>query len=511
MEPFEPITPSRWADAHDPSDLFIRFWRLAGEWEAADRAIMPRTTVSARHQLAAAVAIEDGKEAAMALLAVIEADWPPEGVADRWHVAGGLLIDAMRSIEDLYAHVHPRTRLCPPSLAPAPPVPAWLEAAEIRRLRFGSYFEADDFRLVPNGPFARHARGRYAASANKLQDHFPHLTVAPVRSSEEDRTITIEMKVIGTDAMRGVPAARSFGRETIRFIPLAEDKSDLAFSSHERAGRAMLDVTPNIDTAARLLEALVDGSGVDIAFAPELTVPGEAEERLRDGIAALAEQAPRLILAGSGLSAQHSSCGRAWNEARVFGRGGVLLWRHRKFWPFEMQQQSALSYGLADPGEGCTLVENIAGSSQVTVVDLDGFGRCLVLICQDIEAQPVVSRIIARYQPDWVLTPILDPGVKIPSWVHQRALALSRSAQSRLLIGSSLTLSMQAQVPGEEPAVGLALGPAEPSKQLDDSVVMKRAVALVKAAAGPSPRSALLVWNERAPIWTKSDVGAAPV
>lgn len=71
------------------------------------------------------------------------------------------------------------------------------------------------------------------------------------------------------------------------------------------------------------------------------------------------------------------------------------------------------------------LMEEIAGSSTVTIVDMDGFGRCIVLICRDFQCQHVVDELTARYQPDWVLTPVLDPGVAVPGWAHQRALASS--------------------------------------------------------------------------------------
>src|SRR5690606_10636683 len=141
------------------------------------------------------------------------------------------------------------------------------------------------------------------------------------------------------------------------------------------------------------------------------------------------------------------------------------------------------------------LMEDIAGHSRLSVVDLDGFGRCVVLICQDVQAHPVVEDIIGRYQPDWVLTPVLDPGVKIPGWAHQRAIELSKRAQARIMVGSSLTLSHHLKSAGTEPAIGLAVGPAEPTKGADGNVVMSRAVALVQAVSGATPRCGLLVWD----------------
>lgn len=507
MDPIAPDIRASWTAAAHPSALFIAMWRVAGGWDPADRAVMPRPLLATRHQLAAAVALDDGAEAAAAIIRTIDANWPTgDSHLDRI-MAAGLILEAMHAIEDAYTSLHPRTRTIAPLFGSSAAVPNWLDAAERKRLRDGSYAEGDGSRLIPNGPFSRHARGRAAAAANLLQDHFPILTVAPTTSQEQDRSIAVDMKVIGTDSMRGVPASRSIGRERVRFIPIAETKNDLSFVTSDRVGQPVLDVQPAIDTGARLLDGLRDGKDIDLAFAPELTVPGDAEEMLRNGIGRLADLAPRIILAGSGLSAEKGECGRAWNEARVFSRGGRLLWRQRKIWPFGMPQASAVRYGFKDPGEGCTLMEDIAGNSRITIVDIDGFGRCVVLICQDLEARPVVDEIIARYQPDWVLTPVLDPGVKISGWAHQRALALSKRAQARILVGSSLTLAHHTVRRGTaEPPVGLAVGPAEPTKGPDGTLAISRAVALVEAPAGPSPRSGLLIWDHSPPVWMQSSI-----
>jgi hypothetical protein len=370
-------------------------------------------------------------------------------------------------------------------------------------MRSGSYAENGEQRLIPNGPFARHARGRDAAAAESLRDAFAYLTVAPTIARQEDRDITVTMAVIGTDIMRGVPASLSIGRERVRFIPLAEEKDDLVFRPDKRNGRPTLDVQPAVDTATRLMAALANGSDIDLAFAPELTVPGAAEADLQRGIAALAEHAPRIILAGSGLSVATGPCGRHWNEARVIARGGRVLWRQRKMWPFGMQQGRAVQYGFPDPGDQM-LMEDVASDSALSVVDLDGFGRCVVLICQDFQSRPVVDEVVARYQPDWVLIPILDPGVKVPGWAHTRALGLSQLSQARHLVGSSLSMAHLGPGTGAEPAVGLAVGPAEPNPAGGEP---SRAVALVTAASGPTPRSAVLVWDYDPSCWGKTNIG----
>jgi len=495
-----------WAAAADPAGIFLRMWRLASSWSPAERMIIPGVLLQTRDDLATASGERSGSAAVAAIVAVVAREWPGGATENDRMTAAGLVMATMRAIEDTFASTHPRTRvIAAATIAPTRP-PAWIDAAQRRRLRVGSFAEDDALRLIPSGPFARHARGRDASSADSLRDHFAFLTVAPLISVQEDRTITIEMKVIGTDIMRGVSASASIGRERIRFIPLAEEPGDLHFAESHRGDQLVLDVRPAIDTKARLLAALTDGDDVDIAFSPELTLGAEDEEELARGIAALAEHAPRIILAGSGLTVDRSSCGRSWNEARVFARGGKVLWRHRKIWPFGMQSGAAKSYGLADPGADRMLMEDIAADDRITVVDLDGFGRCIVLICQDFQSHPVIDQVVARYQPDWVLTPVLDPGVKVPGWAHQRAEVLSHLSQARLLVGSSLTMSHMGTLAGDpEPAIGLAVGPFESA----DGANPGRALAIVRAAAGPSPRSGVLVWDHDPSAWRRTTVGSS--
>lgn len=495
-----------WRQAAHPGELFVRLWLIACRWTAADRGAVPVATPAIERELADAVDQPDGSVVVSAVTAILDAAWP-SGTSHRDCVnAAMLILTAMRAIEAAYTPLHPRTRTWAPSIAPTATRHNWIDDAEAFRLRNGSFAEVDEHRLIPNGPFARHARGRDASSADLLQDYFPTLTVAPAFSKAADCRLAIDIKVIGTDAMRGVPASRSIGCERIQFIPLAEDADDLKFETHDRDGHPVLDVVPSVDTSARLVQALRSFNNIDVAFAPELTVAWAAEPAIQNGILQLGDGAPRITLAGTGLTSEAGPCGRHWNEARVFGKGGHLLWCQRKFWPYGMQQAAALDYGFDDPGANNMLMENVAGSTTINVVDLDGFGRCVILICQDLQAQPVVDEVLARYQPDWVLTPVLDPGVKKVGWARQRAEALSKKAQSRFLVGSSLTLSYRRAANGAEPPIGLALGPAEPTQGPMGGGELQRAIAVVSVTAGSSPKSALLEWNHRLTYWSEINV-----
>jgi len=498
---------ARLLGASDPGVLFIRAWAELAKLQPADRSAVPDRVGPVARSFEDALSRTAPQDATAALESVIEAQWQAGDTLPVLVENASVLCALMNKIDRIFANVHPRTRILSPKYAVGLDLPLWLQSARDRRLLDGEYARDGHYRLIPNGPFVRHAAGRDSLSGDSLQDRFPHLTVAPLTTRHEDNQIRITIKVVGTGRARGLPPSKSIGKEQIRFIPLAEDAGDLDMCCGTRAGRATLDVRPKIDTATRLIETLAENDPSDISFAPELTVNTSDEERLTDAVANLLDQAPRILLAGSGLTEEKDELDRCWNEARVITKGGAILWRQRKVWPFEMHQNRAVEYGLEDPGEGGTLNEDIAGHDEITIVDLDGFGRAVILICQDFEAQIAIDEIVRRYQPDWVFVPILDAGVNVPGWTPNRASKLN-GAQSRFLVGSSLTLSRRR---GDKvaPPIGIAVGPASPTGGPPGTAHLARALAVVDGATVGNTISGLLVWDHRAPTWTQLNLGPA--
>lgn len=501
------IDLSRLAGATDPGELFIRAWDELARLTPADRSAITECDESVVQRLDSALEGDDSAEVAGLLHSLTEGMWCTGSGLPMMIANAAILCTLMSRIDRRYAAIHPRTRILSPRYNVFGKVPAWLQQAKERRFLEGQFLVHSDKRLIPNGPFVRHAIGRDYLAGDSLQDRFPHLTVAPLSTRQEDNEIRIGIKVVGTGRARGLPAAKSIGRERICFIPLAENSNDLAFECGARGDHKTLDVRPLIDSVGRLLEAINTETQSDIVFAPELTVDPANESRLGADITRLLEHAPRILLAGSGLTADCDELGRSWNEARVIARGGATLWRQRKIWPFEMHRDRARQFGLDDPGEGRTLNEDIAGHNEITVVDLDGFGRSIVLICQDFEARIAVDEIVRRYQPDWIFVPILDAGVNVPGWTPNRAATLNKS-QSRFVVGSSLTLSRRR---GDEtdPPVGLAMGPADPTGGPAGTMPFARALAVVKAVPGTGPMTGVIVWDHQSPVWTQLNQGPA--
>ena len=149
--------------------------------------------------------------------------------------------------------------------------------------------------------------------------------------------------------------------------------------------------------------------------------------------------------------------GQAWNEGRVVNGLGGIIWKQRKLWQAGIDQQRARDFSLEPPENGRYLLEDNASGEEVVVADIDGFGRCIMLICQDVQAKPLTDELIRIFQPDWVFAPILDIGISDGRWVHARTFELSALSPARFLVATSTSLAAKPGKAGV--ACGLAVGP----------------------------------------------------
>ncbi|MDW5416844.1 hypothetical protein R6242_09735 [Iodobacter sp. CM08] len=412
----------------------------------------------------------------------------------------GRILMAMQAIDEFFYLINPRAQFVPLA-KPAHKLPDWLRDLRDARRISGRYAQNERFNLVPRGPLLRRDRDENASNAESLLDRFTALTPVPITLSIDTRKINVEYVVIGLGAIDGVVAGKKTGHEKVVFIPLAEKKADLVLSERTISEQPYVDffLSPSLNAANIIHEVLKNTGPVDIAFAPELVT----KEEHADNLAALLNASPvlsRMIIAGSGQTRALCPEGLAWNEARIFNGKGSELWRQRKLWPAGLAAERAKEYGLDCP-DGKLAMEDNAEGDTVVIADLDGLGRCVVLICQDIQAKPMTADLIDRFQPDWVFIPVLDPGVQEGRWGHQRCFELSEASNTRFMIASSTALADR--LGWKDPvACGLAIGPKAPSADGDQGRVCKEAEIL----AGTAPGYAKIEW--RSDGWKKSTLSA---
>jgi hypothetical protein len=147
-------------------------------------------------------------------------------------------------------------------------------------------------------------------------------------------------------------------------------------------------------------------------------------------------------------------------------------------------------------------MEDTTAANEVIVADVDGLGRCVVLICQDLQTLPLSGELVRTFQPDWVFAPILDRDAAPTRWAHQRVFELSAIAPTRFLI-ACCTAYAKRLGHDEEIAFGLAVGPRA-AYGTDVALDRSRAVSAVSASSGASVGFATVQWRNGA--WDRTSL-----
>ncbi|RMN30499.1 hypothetical protein ALQ61_02401 [Pseudomonas coronafaciens pv. zizaniae] len=431
-----------------PADLFMECWeagrRLSGA--VVTNIMLPDNVF--KDSVDEALLSEDADESYTKLKSL----WADDGTG----AAKGRMLIIARAIDSFFNLIHPRALYSAKTWEPIS-LAHWMREMKSQRQGTGVYARAGKYLLIPKGPLTRDRRDEFASSAYSFSDQFEFLAVVPTQLLNDTMPITVDVITMAQDWSKGVGPANSRGDETVAFVPVAQLSEHLHIAERTHNGQHFADfsLAAPLD-AAEILKSQIDDVGfADIVFAPELVVDEGAADRLQKLMRNGARQT-RIIVAGSGATVEQQD-GMSWNEARVMNGRGTELWRQRKVWQAGLDKTRAKALGLTTiPATGLVMEDNHAGS-KIIVADIDGFGRCVVLICQDLQANPLASELIRCYQPDWVFVPILDSGAGVARWAHQRAYELSAISPARFLVASSTSMADMLSA-GDVPC-GLAVGP----------------------------------------------------
>ena len=476
-----------------PADLFLNYYARAACWTGSQRATAVTPDLAFDDLARTFLSLDDGEEATKRLMSLVE-DKACSIVAMR-----GRVLAALKAIDAAFYHIHPRALVGVTS----PTVAGWLRDARLARFASGAYAHTGSHRLIARGPLLRDARHLHASSGDLLSDYFAALAVAPTRIEHDGRAIAIRMRMIDHNAFTGVSLAHNLGSETIGFLPLASNPGELVALPKKRNGRifAAYGPTAGFDAAAAAMDGLLALGGVDIAIMPELALSEAHVDRLGAMLESETRTVARLIVAGSYSTSAVSDDGQPWNECRVLNSQGVELWRQRKLWTAGVTQGNAIRFGIPDPGVDTLTLEDNAAGDELVVADVDGFGRCVVLICQDCEMPVLVPAVFTAYQPDWVFTPIFDCTLDPGRWAHARTFGLSQLSQARCVAVTNMSFAKAGA------NMGLAVGPKEAAGSRADEI--DRAVRVVTKPPHGSAMMATLTWRQG--DWDQSWLEARPV
>jgi len=453
--------PNDWREAEDPARLFLAVWRYV-RGVSATRLAAPETVApELRGELLAALRVSDGPEAVEAFCDALAGRWKDGSnfMAKRTRVSAALT--ALRAIDEVLLGVHPRS--VRPSLSQASKRPNWLDDVEEHRTIKGAYATDAALSLIAKGPLMRSPRLPPDQATFSLADQFAALKVVDLSAfREDDRQIEVTLRVIDQSADAGVPHRRDRkASEVVTFAPLAEKGTDLNPQVTQDGATVYLDVLKGtgFDPSSALLEVISANPDSDIIVAPELAIDDNDLSKIAGALPTLGGKSARLVITGSGLTEQGPiEDGRPFNRAAALNRNGRTLWTHRKVSAYAMHEETAKDLEIPDVDGAVKLMERITWSSAIDVVDLDGLGRCLMLICQDLQ-MTVVGDLVEAFSPDWVLVPILDSGTSLARWPARRARDLATRSEARYVVVSSLAMNHWRKTPFTGEEMGVAIGP----------------------------------------------------
>jgi hypothetical protein len=468
--------------------LFIALWRKALEWTGPERAAATRQSSRFDRNARMALLREDATDAYGALSGMIgDGSLTPADFR-------GQALAAMRAIDEVFYLIHPRGPKAAPATGVRHTLPHWLRELRDERLLRGVFAVDGDLMLLPRGPLLRGARHPTSTSADSLADRFAALSVAPIALTQEGRNIRLDVTVVAPAIGRGIPPGPHPGAEKIAFVPIAEAAGDIVATARTTSGQTWLNFQPRADLDAKgcILSALAEAGAIDLAVAPEFMVSEDHADALAAALLA-APAAARLVIAGSGTTTAKTGH-QAWNEARALNSSGTEIWRQRKLWPAGIDAARARSFGVDPaPADDELAFEDTAAGDCLAIVDADALGRCVILICQDLEAQLLAEDLMTHFQPDWVFVPLLDSGVGVGRWMHRRAFDLSARAQCRFVLVSSTSLAAKAGY--DDPACAMAVGPLHPAMTTGDNADVPRAFQSAEAQSHGAARFAIIQWR----------------
>ena len=443
-----------------PALLFLNYWKLAAKWKASLIANVQRPSPTFRDELFELLKIADGPISTAKIDALVKNSKDGK--------RRGRILVLMEVLDQFFYQIHPRTLYDTDMSYINLEKLHWLKHLQTTRILTGCYCNLGGRKLIPRGPLTRDFRPISASSADCFRDRFSALSVVENNTSVNEVPVSISMKVKIANSPQGIATEGVYKDRHIAFMPLAEVESDLSVNQRTKQNISFVDfkACSDIDIPKKTLDIIHQIGYSDIIMAPELVV-SETDSKLIEAGIRINTGRFRAFVAGSGHTLSKEK-GQSWNNSNLYNGAGGLVFGQRKIWLADIPSARAKEFGLDTSAP--RLVEDNASGEELIVADLDGFGRCIILICQDLNASPMAEYVIGNYQPDWVFVPILDVGVSVGRWFHQRILELSNSAPSRFLVCSSLSLADKAAY--QDVACGLAFGPlceqkSEKDEELD--------------------------------------------
>lgn len=409
----------------------------------------------------------------------------------------GRRVRVLELLDDAFSRIHPRGG----SRVPGSRLPRWLLDAEALRRVHAHYTIRNNVRLIARGPLVRAAKDPHLDYREIFADRFPNVRLVDTAYTDESRrSIAMCHKELPQQAIFTVARRSEIGKEQVVFAPLLVGVREWDLSVCDDPNRGNLTVKPakGVESALRLLDIIERAPAADIVISPEFSMPPQCGTILSDGLVKLAEKAPCLVLAGSGLTVETDDAGRPWNEACAYNQFGIDVIRQKKLSPSEICASRLLEIGVACVASRA--IEATAEGSTLAVTDITDFGRVIVFICHDIKIQPLTTNVLGDFEPDWVLIPILDKEFDVGRWSHVEIFQRTNNSLQRFVACSSALWEVDGQF-------GMVHGP-----RCQDGEAVERRIAFVAAGQVDGTRDfGEIAWSSDDPRWKQSFLSVAEI
>ncbi|MBX7512984.1 hypothetical protein K3179_00335 [Qipengyuania sp. GH38] len=269
---------------------------------------------------------------------------------------------------------------------------------------------------------------------------------APDGGAGPDRAIAVERKGVAADVL--VPNRDTPHR--ILVAPVLEAKDEVTLSSNGTRYRVVSHDFE--DRAATIVEAAYTQQG-SILFIPEMALSDSSYRALRAALRASHSTSsaggtlPHLAYAIVGVMSHEGVSPR--NFVAVLAGNGRVLAEQDKIsrWDLTPEEQRWLGLGKDDDILPDSLKESIAPAERVTLLDLPGFGRLMVLICADMSIEEPGDFLYVNGGVNWVYAPIMDRTWRPKrdgseeNWIVARSLRAARASRGNVVVTNSMPLT----------------------------------------------------------------------
>ena len=266
-------------------------------------------------------------------------------------------------------------------------------------------------------------------------------------------------------------------RLRVAFVPILRAAEHVSFRPVQVGGdpRFTIDLSPEhqkaVKESARDLVERLERERVHVALLPETSVLPEVAEAFRAALIdnyAAQDGEPHLRLFVVGVLAARRN--EVWGLSGAGHR--LLIQTKQQPWRLDVRQQER--YGIVDDlrggGAPCDRDEDLQlETRRISAADDPGFGRLIVLICEDLQRCDPARRIAVDVGPTTVIAPVMDYALRADRWAPAAAAQLANEPGALVMVVSSASLTALARRDGGShpwpPGVGWIASPRFPEQR----------------------------------------------